>query len=87
MANPPVFEVRPSVHYDDVSRQWYATTTLYVNGHKEQAEMWTQVSFTNVRKAKQFARFLADQQEQSIKRMVIEELIKAGTLPGGKVNV
>ncbi len=85
-ANAPVFEVVPSVHYDTVSQRWYAATTLYVNGVKEQAQMWTQVDFTNVRKAKRFARTLAQQQEDHIKRMVIEELIAAGTLPGGKAN-
>lgn len=81
---PPVFEVKPSVHYDDITKKWYAATTLYTNGEKQQSELWSQIPFANVRRARNFARFLAEQQEARCKQLVIENLISSGLLPPKK---
>lgn len=78
---PPVFEVKPFVKFDTVDKKWYAITALYQDGRQVQAELYKELPFNNMRRAKQFARFLADQQEQRTKRAVVEKLISLGVLP------
>lgn len=74
---PPAFEVRPSAHYDEATRKWYAATTFYIHGEKQESAIWSDVGFDNVRRCKQFARVLADRQEYRIKQGVIKTMIDA----------
>lgn len=72
------FEVVPSVHYDDLSRKWYAACTLFVHGRQQQRAVYTEVSFENMRRAKQFARFCAGKMEWDLKRKMLERMTQAG---------
>jgi hypothetical protein len=75
----PPFEVRPSVHYDTTTRQWFAALSLYTNGVLQNRSMLTEAGgFENDRRCKQFARAMADEMEMGIKRRVLVDMLKAG---------
>jgi hypothetical protein len=75
--NQPEFEVRPSTHFDSVTKKWYAATTFFVRGKEQKSAIWSDVPFDNVRRAKAFARMLADRQEYRIKQSLLETMIDA----------
>lgn len=74
----PAFEVKADVRWDATAKCWYPETTLHVAGVVQQVEVWSQVSYTNMRRAKKMARTIAEKQAEHIKRAILEEMFKMG---------